>query len=199
MARPAFGLVLVGWLCAAGAAFLVLFDHDATDDYAGWVLAIVVAQAPAILALWPSPSATLTDARRRRALVFPAALVAGVAVFWLTLPILLLVRMWSFLALSPLVSALAAVIVGYVRFGRILDRLPHPRGARRVLLEVAAVGGAGAAAAALWFDPLGQPEWLAVAVPVAWALPLYLLASLQPLPEPPIPRAAVARAAAPGD
>ncbi|HSK04449.1 MAG TPA: hypothetical protein VK932_24510 [Kofleriaceae bacterium] len=197
MARPAFGLVLVGWLCAAGAAFLALFDLAATDDYAGWVPAIVALQVPAIVALWPVRREKL-PAGLRLALALPAALVAGFAVFLLTMP-LLMTRLPDLLAFLPLGFGLAAVVVAAVTFGRILEREPHPRGARRVLVVVAVLGAAGAGMTTLWLGPVPEPEWLVVAVPVAWALPLYLLATLQPRPEPPIPRAAVARAERPGD
>jgi hypothetical protein len=202
MARPAFGLVLVGWLCAAGAAFAALFDIDSTDDYAGWVFAVVAVQLPAIVALWPVRREALPRALRL-ALALSAALVTGVAVFWMTVPIGTLIWKPAWLEFRPallgLSVGLVAVIVAGVKFVRFLGRTPHPLGARRVLLVVGALGAAGAGALALRFGVAARPEWLVVAVPVAWALPLYLLAVLQPPPEPRIPRAAVARVERPGD
>jgi hypothetical protein len=192
--RPAFGLMLVGWLCVAGAAFVALFDHHATDDYAGWVPATVAVQVPAILAIWPSRRASRLAGARRWALALPAALVTGIAAFWLTMPIGTLMGS-SLLAFAPLLLGLMAVIAAGVGFARILRDVPHPRGARLVLLVVIAVGAAGVGATALWFgDAVGTDAalWLVVVAPVAWALPLRLLVALEPPKEPPIPRVIVA-------
>jgi hypothetical protein len=202
MARPAFGLVLVGWLCAAGAAFAALFDLDATDDYAGWVFVVVALQVPAIVALWPVRREALPRALRL-ALALSAALVTGVAVFWVAVPIGYLIWKPAWLELRPallgLVVGLVAAVAAGVKFVPILGAVPHPIGARFVVLVVAVLGMAGATAMVLRFGVTAQPDWLAVAIPVAWALPLYFLAALQPRPEPPIPRAAVARVERPGD
>ncbi len=202
MMRSAFGLVLVGWLCAAGAAFVALFDRDVTDDLAGWIPVVVAAQLPGIVALWPSRRETLSGALKWT-LGLMAALVAGVAVFWLTVPIGYLIWKPAWLELRPallgLVVGLVGAVAAGVKFVPILGAVPHPIGARFVVLVVGVLGMAGATAMVLRFGVTAQPDWLAVAVPVAWALPLYLLATLEPPPEPPIPRAAVARGERPGD
>src|SRR5689334_8820113 len=111
MERPAFSWVLVGWLCAAGAAFVTLFGMDATDDYAGWVPVIVVVQLPAFLALRPPwPVGTLSGARRW-ALVLPAALVTGMGVFWTMVPIGFLIWAPAWLEFRPLLLGLGAGFV----------------------------------------------------------------------------------------
>jgi hypothetical protein len=94
-----------------------------------------------------------------------------------------------------LIAGLVALIVAGARFSRLLRDLPHPRGARRVLLGVTALGAAGIAAVGLRFGaPRGsQAAWLVVAVPVLWTIPLWILLALEPRPEPPLPRVIVSR------
>lgn len=199
MERPAFSWVLVGWLCAAAAAFVALFRMDATDDYAGWVPVIVVVQVPAFLALRPPwPEGTPSGARRW-GLALPAALVTGMAVFWTMVPIGYVIWKPEWLEFRPLLLGLGvglvAMIVAGVGFGRRLRAVPHPRSTRLVLIVVTALGAIGLGAMALRLGgSMKDPAlWLVVGVPVLWAAPLWLLLALEPPREPPIPRVIVSR------
>lgn len=199
MTRPAFGWVLVGWLCAAGAAFAAMFDHNATDDFAGWILVIVVLQLPAFLALRPSPDTPFTGSRRW-GLALPAALAAGIGVFWLLVPIGFLIWEPTWLEFRPMLLALACGLIAMFAagsgFGRMLRELAHPRGTRQVLLAVTALGAAGAGSMALRFGEAADlygAEWIIVALPLLWTLPLWILLALRPPHEPPIPRVIVSR------
>jgi hypothetical protein len=206
--------VLFGWLCAAAAAFVALFELDATDDYVGWIPVLVAVQLPAFLALRhgaaggdghdpgrPARHEALLQGGRRWALVVPAAVAGGGGLSFVVLSIGQMIWKPGFLELRPhllaMIAGIAAMIAAMVAFGRILRRLPHPRGARRVLLAVAALGVAGLAAMAL---PLGRASWrfdlgawLVVALPVLWVIPLWLLTAVGPPRDPPIPRAVVSR------
>ena len=207
MERPAFGWVLVGWLCLAGAGFLALFQLDATDDFAGWIPVTVAVQVPAFLALYPAPPGpaglhrrlTFSAGVRRWGLALPAALVAGIGVFWTMVPIGCLIWEPTWLELRPMLLALGvgfvAVIAAGAGFGQILRDIPHPRGTRFVLLVVTGLGVVGVGSMALRFGTSAryQAEWLVVAIPVIWALPLWGLHVLEPPPESPIPRAIVSR------
>jgi len=202
--RSAYRLVLVGWLCAAGAAFYAMFDHGTTDDYSGWIPAVVVLQVPGFVAL--RPWATETEegrvpmpGGRRWALMLTAALAAAVGVFWIAGCVGSAIWEPKFLELRPLLLAgcagLAGVFAAAIGFARILRHAPHPRGARRVLLVVTGLGVAGVGAMAMPF--LGRMrindvgELLLVGLPLVWACPMWLLLALEPPPEPPIPRASV--------
>ena len=200
MARPAFGLVLVGWLCAAGAAFLAMFDRSATDDMAGWVPVTVVMQVPAFLVLRAGRREAPLAGARRWALALPAALAAGVGVFWTMVAIGFLIWKPGFLELRPMLLGLGAgfavLIAAGIGFGRVLRDVGHPRGARHVLLVVTALGAVGLAAMVLRFAGTARAhpaEWIVVALPVLWVLPLWLLLALVPPPESPLPPAIVSR------
>ncbi|HWO17878.1 MAG TPA: hypothetical protein VNO30_03855, partial [Kofleriaceae bacterium] len=125
----------------------------------------------------------------------------SMAVFWAGLAIGNLVWKPQFLELRPLflgtVAGLAALIAAGVAFARVLWRLPHPRGARRVLLAVVVLGAIGLATMAVSFGQarrhLDPGAWLVVAVPILWVIPLWLLTAVAPRREPAIPRAAVSR------
>lgn len=202
MKRSAFRSVLVGWLCAAGAAFYAMFDHGTTDDYAGWIPVVVVLQIPAFVALRPGategPLAPLPGGRRW-ALMLTAALAAAMGVFWIAGCIGNAIWEPKFLELRPLglaaCAALGGVIAAAIGFAWILRGAPHPRGARRVLLVVTGLGMAGVGAMAMPF--LGRMrihdvgQLLVVGLPLVWTCPLWLLLVLEPPPEPPIPRASV--------
>ena len=214
MAWPAFGSVVFGWLCAAAAAFVALFEIDATDDYVGWIPAMVVVQLPAFLALrrgaaggddhapgCPERHEASLRGNRRWALAVPAAITGASGVFFVVLAIGQMIWKPAFLEFRPALLAMgvgiAAMVAAVVVFGRILRRLPHPRGARRVLLAVTALGAAGLAAMALPFGKAGWRfdlgAWLVVALPVLWVIPLWLLTAVGPPREPAIPRAVVSR------
>ena len=216
MARPAFDSVVFSWLCATVAAFVALFEFDATDDFAGWLPVMVSVQAPAFLALRrggpaggddrDDPGSTARSeaplrGARRWALALPAALAASMAMFWVGLAIGNRVWKPQFLELRPLflgaVAGLVALITAGVAFARVLWQLPHPRGARGVLLAVAILGAIGLAAMAVSFGQsrrhLDPGAWLVVAVPILWVIPLWILTPLAPRREPAIPRAAVSR------
>jgi hypothetical protein len=204
MKQSAFGLVIVGWICAAGAAFLALFDCCTTDDYAGWIPVVVAMQVPAFFALRGKTVAkreALLAGARRWVVVPPAAIVAAMGVFWTTGSIGSLIWEPKFLELRPLllatVAGFVAIIVAAVAFARVLGSAPYPRGLRTVLLVVTALGVAGVGAMAMPF--LGRAriheagEWLLVGIPLLWVIPLWLLVALESKPEPPIPRVIVAR------
>lgn len=204
MKPSAFGLVIVGWICAAGAAFLALFDRGATDDYAGWIPVVVAMQVPAFLALRGKTVVRREELRagaRRWAVVVPAALVAAMGVFWTVGSLGSLIWEPKFLELRPvmlaMIAGLVAIVVAAVGFGRVLERHPHPRGARTVLLVVTALGVAGVGAMAMPFVGRARireaGEWLVVGLPLLWVMPLWLLSAIEPRPEPPIPRVIVAR------
>jgi len=199
MARSAFGPVFVGWLCATGAAFVALFGIDVADDYAWWIPLMVAVQVPALLALRPGPREAPLSGERRWGLALPAGLIAGVGAFWTAGTIGCLIWKPVFLEFRPLLLALgaglAAVIAAGIAFSRMLRRDPHPRGARRVLVAVTAIGAAGVLAMALPSGRAARPPdaaaWIGIAMPVLWVIPLWLLLALEPPPEPPIPRASV--------
>jgi hypothetical protein len=214
MTRPGFGSVLFGWLCAAVVAFGVLFEIDATDDYVGWIPAMIAVQLPAFLVLrrgaagghdhdpgCPARHEASIQGDRRWALVVPAAIASGAGVFFVVLSIGQMIWKPAFLEFRPFLLAMcagiAAMVAAVVAFGRILRRLPHPRGARRVLLAVTALGAAGLAAMALPFGKAGwrvdPGAWLVVALPVLWVIPLWILTAIEPAREPAIPRAVVSR------
>ena len=204
MKRSAFGLVIVGWICAAGAAFVALFDHGTTDDYAGWIPVVVAMQVPVLLALRGKTAAkreVLLAGARRWAVVVPAALVAAMGVFWTAGSLGSLVWEPKFLELRPLllatVAGFVAIIVAAVGFARVFERRPHPRGLRTVLLVVTALGVAGVGMMAMPFVGRARireaGQWLVVGLPLLWVMPLWLLSALEPRPEPPIPRVIVAR------
>lgn len=226
MARPGFGSVLFGWIGAAAAAFVAMFEADATDDFAGWIPVMVAVQLPVFFALrrgaagghgcdhdhdhghaadCPARHEVLPEpplrGARRWAVALPAALAGAMGVFWTALAVGNLIWEPQFLELRPLmlatVAGFAAVIAAGVGFARILWRLPHPRGTRRVLLVVAALGAAGLAAVGLSFGQASRSidpgAWLVVAVPILWVIPLWLLTAVEPPRDPAIPRAVVSR------
>lgn len=215
MKRPAFGLVIVGWLCAAGAAFLALLERDATDDYAGWIPAVVALQLPALFALASGASGTPgasgppgaagepppppLSAARRWALIVPATLAAAAAAFWAAGAVGAMIWAPELAEVRPLLLALAAgiaaLIAGPIAFARILREAPHRRGVRRVLLGVTAAAAAGVAAPLLLFARARRSDdpaaWLAIGAPALWVLPLWLALAVEPAPPPRIPRVIV--------
>ena len=183
--------VAVVWLALCGAGFVILFGYDSTDDYAGWLIALPLAQIAPYIALATARHGEPLSVGRRVALVLPTALWVGMC--WFLLVGAIGSRIWrdAFDFTGPilgLLAGLASAIAFGIVFGR--DRRPHPRGARAVLLVhliTACVVGVPAALVGRNVDP---GLYVVIAVPIAWPLPLLLACRKRPS-EPPVPVARV--------
>ena len=166
--------IAILWLAACGTAFVVLFDHATTDDYAGWVIAMAITEVPPFVALATATHDQPLGTGRTVAIALPAALVVGLCS--LVASALLSAMMFGRSSdIAPLVVALVgglAGALGFIGFGVMRHRPPHPRGARRMLLAQLAVA-LFAVALCVPFT-VGQADglWVVLATPIAWPLPL---------------------------
>jgi hypothetical protein len=167
--------IAIVWLAACGTAFLVLFDHASTDDYAGWVIAMAATEVPPFIALATATHDQPLGTGRTVAIALPAALVVGLCSL-VGSALLAAIVIGSRSDIAPLVVAMFGGLAGALGFGfgfgLSRNRPPHPRGARRMLL-VQLVVALFAVALCVPFT-LGQADglWVVLATPIAWPLPL---------------------------
>jgi hypothetical protein len=174
--------VPAAWVGVATGMFLYLSDLDATDDYAGWIIAMVVLQIPAYLAVVTAAPDRPFGRGRAFALAIPAALIVALAAFFIGGIVGIAIWRPVPFELRPyalgLGAALVGLAVGLARHVRMVRRVSHPRGVRGVLARVTIVGLiAVIALATRWSEASREPGiWLAVVTPVLWTVPLWLVA-----------------------
>jgi len=183
--------VAVVWLALCGAGFVIMFGYDSTDDFAGWLIALPLAQVAPYIALATAKAGEPLTRWRKVALLLPTALFVGMC--WFMLVAAIGGRIWTdWLDFTGpalgLLAGLASAIAFGVVFGR--DRRPHPRGAQAVLLVhliTALVVGIPGVLIVRNFEP---GLYIVLAVPIAWPLPLFA-ACRRRKPEPAVPVARV--------
>lgn len=188
--RPFVIAIAVAWIAIAAGLFLYFFDRRDTDDYAGWIIVLVVVQAPAFASLISAKIDEPFGIGRALAFSIPASLAIAFAIFFLVVVLAKLIWPPAFLEFRPLILAGAVTIVVFVaslvRATRMLLRRAHPNAVRQILLAVAIAGSIGVVAVATDYRALRGDLgiWLVVAIPLLWPLPLAVLARRpQRLPE----------------
>ncbi|MEO7730895.1 MAG: hypothetical protein ABIY55_07990 [Kofleriaceae bacterium] len=189
--RARLGLAIpIAWLGLSTGLFLYFFSLDLTDDYAGWIIAIVIAQIPPYLALVTARAGRPLGTGRAIALALPAALVGAFGPFFVLSVIGLTIWRAAPFEFRPYLLGLGAgviaLVVGFVLYVRRLRRNAYPRAARHVLWRVVFDGALGVIAVATrWSDAARDPGiWLAVLAPILWTVPLWwLLREPRAIPE----------------
>lgn len=157
----------ITYLLGFAALFLWMWEHGATDDYAGWSPAIVALSLPVVLAIAAGP--TRTRHHHAAAVAVPAGLAFGCAGLGVAL------RVSSWLMPGDLATLLVLTVAGPVLAGvfaavvwRYLLRWPLRVGAAHVLGLVAVAGSVSLGLLApLWWGVWRSSESLEQAVTVA--------------------------------
>lgn len=169
------------WVGIATGMFLSLFELDATDDYAGWIIVMIALQIPAYLTVVTAAPDQSFGWGRAFALAIPAALMVALAAFFVGGIVGIAIWRPVPFELRPYALGLGAAVVGLAlglaRHVRMVRRVPYPRGARGVLARVTIAGLiAVIAVATRWSEASREPGlWLAVVTPVLWTVPLWLV------------------------
>ncbi|MBC7977978.1 MAG: hypothetical protein H7138_23600, partial [Myxococcales bacterium] len=134
----------IAWLGIAVGMFLYLFDLDRLDDYAGWLVVVVVTQVPAYLAVVTATDEQRFATGRALALAIPAALMIALAMFFVGAVAGLAIWKPVPFEFRPLLigvgAAVVALIVSIATLVRLLICQPHRGAARRVVGRVAIAG-----------------------------------------------------------
>jgi len=180
----------IAWLGLSTGMFLYFLGVDATDDYAGWIVAVVAVQVPPYTAIVTARAGQPLGTGRALAVGIPAGLVGALGVFFVLAVVGLTIWPPVPFEFRPYALGLGAgaiaLVIGVVKYVSRLRRAPSPRAARSVLGQVLFEGVLGAIAVATrWSDAARDPGiWLVVLVPMLWTMPLWwLLREPRAIPE----------------
>jgi hypothetical protein len=188
VSRRELTTLAVSWVTICVIAAVSVLSSRNTDGAAGFIIAMLVLQAPAFIALAGARDDITPSAGRCAAIAIPAALVAGFTGFFVSGHGLarLVPPSGSWLIVVAL-GVLGGIVAGGLPLGRYLAQQAHPAGARRALTVFALVNAAGSAVAVAC-SYVRHPEFLIVMLlPGAWAVPLIVACRRKP-PGPPIAR-----------